>query len=109
MSLAACMVTKAGGLTLSEALSLRVPLFIYKPFAGQEKENAAFFSEKGIAAVSKHADELASQIRYFFSNELYALEIKHRMEAMQRKSASSYIVKDIVSKIRQQMTVSCPE
>jgi processive 1,2-diacylglycerol beta-glucosyltransferase len=107
MSLASCMVTKAGGLTLSEAVSLQVPLFIYKPFGGQEKENAAFFSEKGMAAVSNHAEELLSQIRHFFSNSLYAFEMKHRMASMQRKSASIFIVKDVVSKIRQQISLSC--
>ena len=34
-----CMITKSGGITLSEALAVQLPLVLYKPFPGQEKEN----------------------------------------------------------------------
>lgn len=48
MSQAACIITKAGGLTVTEAIVLRLPLFIYKPHAGQEKENALYLSSRGL-------------------------------------------------------------
>lgn len=49
------IVSKAGGLTCSEALIKRTPLVVFKPTPGQEVENARFL-EAGGAAV--HADSL---------------------------------------------------
>jgi len=50
------LVSKAGGLTCSEALVKAVPLVIFKPTPGQEVANAAYL-EHGGAAI--HADSIA--------------------------------------------------
>jgi len=100
MAISSCIVSKAGGLTLSESLALRIPLFIYKPFAGQEKENALFLSKKGVASISYHTEELAEQVRRLLSNELLAAEIKHRMARLQSKCATEFIVEDVLATIR---------
>ncbi len=47
MKMATIMVTKPGGITLSEALALRVPLLLYRSVPGQEQENAMFLEKKG--------------------------------------------------------------
>jgi processive 1,2-diacylglycerol beta-glucosyltransferase len=96
MSISYCIVTKAGGLTLSEAIALKIPLFIYKPIAGQEKENAIFLSEKRVASISDNSEELVEKIRRFLSKEAYSEEIKCRMAALQKGPAVSYIVNDII-------------
>ena len=49
MSVADIVITKAGGLTVSEALTKGVPMLIYKPIPGQEERNAAFLAKKGAA------------------------------------------------------------
>lgn len=41
-----CMITKPGGITLSEAAALQVPVILYKPVPGQENENAMYFERK---------------------------------------------------------------
>ena len=41
------MITKPGGITLSEAARLQVPVILYKPVPGQENENAMYFERKG--------------------------------------------------------------
>lgn len=53
MRRASCIITKAGGITLSEAIQIRTPIVIYKPFSGQERENALYLERKGAAAVAK--------------------------------------------------------
>ncbi|MFE5322420.1 glycosyltransferase [Paenibacillus sp. NPDC056579] len=99
MALSSCIISKAGGLTLSESLALRIPLFIYKPFAGQEKENAIFLSNKGVASISYSTEELTDQIRRFFGDELLSAEIKYRMERIQSKCAAEFIVEDVLRTI----------
>lgn len=99
MALSSCIVTKAGGLTLSEALTLRLPVFIFKPFAGQEKENALFFANKGIAEIASGTKELEEQIVRFLADETYAMNIQQRMEALRKTEAAAFIVHDVLRTI----------
>ena len=62
MALSDLIVTKPGGLTTSEALALRLPMLLYKPLPGQEKDNAVFLSEAGAAVEASSAAELHDQI-----------------------------------------------
>jgi processive 1,2-diacylglycerol beta-glucosyltransferase len=96
MAVSSCIVTKAGGLTITEALTLRLPIFIFKPFPGQEKENALFLAEKGAARISQSTDELAAQLQAFLSNETIGQDMKRCMSFQQRGIAAELIVKDIL-------------
>jgi len=57
MAVSDMAVTKAGGLTISEALAIGVPLVIHKPIPGQEEENAKFLLRHGAAVLSKDASK----------------------------------------------------
>ncbi|MGO4272118.1 hypothetical protein AB4Z22_20145, partial [Paenibacillus sp. TAF58] len=89
----------AGGLTLAESLSLKVPVFIFQPYAGQEKDNATYFSKKGVASISYHIYELVNQIQDYLSNDAYAAQIKSRMDSLHRERATERIVKDVLRSI----------
>lgn len=65
MRRAYAVVTKAGGITLTEALHARVPLLIHKPYLGQERENALYFADRGAAKISHDEEQLAQHIRQF--------------------------------------------
>ncbi len=47
MTVADIIITKAGGLTVSEALTKGVPMIIYKPIPGQEEQNTSFLVRSG--------------------------------------------------------------
>lgn len=49
MDAADCIVTKPGGLTSSEALAKRIPIFMVNPIPGQEDRNVEFFLNNGAA------------------------------------------------------------
>jgi processive 1,2-diacylglycerol beta-glucosyltransferase len=55
MAISAMAVTKAGGLTVSEAIATGLPLVIHRPIPGQEEENAKFLLRHGAAVLSKEA------------------------------------------------------
>lgn len=55
MALSDMAITKAGGLTVSEALAIGVPLVIHRPIPGQEEENTKFLLRNGAAVTSKDA------------------------------------------------------
>ncbi|WP_282938469.1 glycosyltransferase [Paenibacillus sp. RC67] len=105
MAISSCIVSKAGGLTLSESLALQIPVFIFKPFAGQEKENAVFLSSKGVASISHNIEELTKQVSQFFSDDYRSIDIKRRMKLLQPKCAADFIAEDVLNTIGRRVTV----
>ncbi|HEY8532105.1 MAG TPA: glycosyltransferase [Limnochorda sp.] len=63
MTAADLLVSKAGGLTISEALAKGLPMLVYRPIPGQEEGNAAFLVAHGAARVTWEPDELVAQVQ----------------------------------------------
>jgi len=99
MAQASCIITKAGGLTLAETLALQVPVFIFRPFPGQEKDNATYLSKKGVAFIAYEINELTSQIEYMMNNGSYAKQIKEQMAVLHQTKAADAIVRDVLSRV----------
>ncbi len=62
MHAADVLVTKPGGLTISEALAARVPLILLPPLPGQEERNARCLVSRGAALRARSPAELARSI-----------------------------------------------
>lgn len=90
---ASCMVTKAGGVTLSEAMQSGIPTLVYRPFPGQEKENALYLQQKGLASVSYSIEELAEEAERILAGERAELR---GAEALPDGRAADVIVEEIV-------------
>lgn len=56
------LVTKAGGLTVSEALAMRLPLLIYRPLPGQEEANVEFLVRHRAARVFHDRPSLVHEV-----------------------------------------------
>jgi processive 1,2-diacylglycerol beta-glucosyltransferase len=52
MSMADLIITKPGGITLTEALSMELPMLLFRPIPGQEEQNAAFALQCGVAQLA---------------------------------------------------------
>lgn len=76
------IITKAGGLTVSEALTKQLPLIIYKPIPGQEEENAHYVQKIGAGIVAETEAELGRLINYFLRNP-------EEVEKMRRKAVGA--------------------
>jgi len=57
MGKAHLLLTKAGGVTLFEAIAVRTPLLVFPPFLEQEKENARFIQDTGIGRILEEGAE----------------------------------------------------
>ena len=62
MSASDIIITKAGGLTVSEALTKRLPMVIYRPIPGQEEENAQYLERIGAGRTAVTEEELEDLI-----------------------------------------------
>ena len=49
MSAADCLITKPGGLTVTEALAKKLPMLLVNPLPGHEERNAEFLVNNGVA------------------------------------------------------------
>lgn len=56
------LVSKAGGLTMTEAITKELPVLVFDPIPGQEVKNAQYFSDIGAAMYLKDLDELKDGI-----------------------------------------------
>ncbi|SPF40405.1 UDP-N-acetylglucosamine:LPS N-acetylglucosamine transferase [Candidatus Desulfosporosinus infrequens] len=80
MEVSDLIITKAGGLTVSEALTKHLPLVIFKPIPGQEDENAQFVQRSGAGYVAGTEEELERLLNRFLNNP-------EDIERMQEKAA----------------------
>lgn len=94
-----CMITKSGGITLSEALAVQLPLIIIKPVPGQEKENALYFEKKGAAIIANNVYQLVNSTIELVNNPSLLNAMKKNMKKMYNKSSSDKIVEDVVESI----------
>ncbi|MGO4547685.1 glycosyltransferase [Paenibacillus sp. 2TAB23] len=101
MSLSDCLVTKPGGVTLSEGITAGLPLFIYRPVPGQEKQNAQYLAAKGAATISYEAAELTGQILKLVHDPLRLTNSKLSIKQLpSSQMAADSIILDILSNIR---------
>ncbi|WP_028612727.1 MGDG synthase family glycosyltransferase [Paenibacillus harenae] len=101
MAISGCLITKPGGVTLSEAIAAGLPIFIYRPVPGQEKQNALYLQSKGAAILAYAPEELASQITKLLGDPLRLAASRlctKQLQASQTPAES--IVLDILSNLR---------
>ncbi|WP_404442272.1 diglucosyl diacylglycerol synthase [Sutcliffiella horikoshii] len=106
--LASVMITKPGGITLSEATATGTPLILYKPVPGQEKENALFFSEKGAALIAKDREELLLSIDSLLKNKEKQLSLQASIRRLYLPTSQGMIMTDILNESEKIMRIGYP-
>ena len=74
------IITKAGGITLFEAIFSEIPIYVIKPFLYQEIENAKYIEDTGIGKVIWHnGTDIYEDVTSLIKNELLLEVIKTNM------------------------------
>ena len=68
MTAADIIITKAGGLTVSEALTKHIPMIIFKPIPGQEENNAKFVEEIGAGRIAFSDEQFVEIMNELITN-----------------------------------------
>lgn len=68
MSISDLVVTKPGGLTITESLASALPILIINPLPGQEEENAEFLEQSGVAVWLRKNDSPDTVIHNLLSS-----------------------------------------
>ncbi|GGN99618.1 MGDG synthase family glycosyltransferase [Saccharibacillus kuerlensis] len=98
MRMSDCIVTKPGGITLAESLACRLPIFLFRPVPGQERNNAVYLEDKGAAFISRSADELAAQIAGLLGDPGKLQAARERSAALGHPKASDEIADDLITR-----------
>ena len=92
MAAADVLVTKAGGMTLAEAMAAEAPLLLHGSLPGQERRNERFAARAGIALVARHHSELAPLLERAFDEPELLERLRARMRRLRRPDATRRIV-----------------
>ena len=69
MAAADVLLTKSGGLTTTEAMTVGTPLLIVHPIRGCETANAEFFEKRGLAAYARSVEEITDKLKALLKDD----------------------------------------
>ena len=91
MELSDCIVTKSGGLTISEALSKKLPMIIIQPIPGQETRNAKVLARYGAALCANKPEKVRDYVRDFIKFPEKIIGMKARINFLAYPDAAKDI------------------
>ncbi len=98
MAAADLLVTKAGGMTLAEALAAELPLLAYGSLPGQERRNERFASRCGIALVARSRRELGRALERALGEPELLERLRANMARLRRPDASRRVVAAVLER-----------
>ncbi|MBY9078188.1 UDP-N-acetylglucosamine 2-epimerase [Paenibacillus sp. HN-1] len=110
MSFSDGLLTKAGGITLTEAMAKSLPVIVYRPLPGQEAGNARWLAGRNLIDVAKNEEELIAAIRRL-EQPVFREERKRVMREYAGNCSSELIVDEALRalELRQPVRQSSPE
>lgn len=94
--ISSCMITKPGGITLSEATALGVPVILYKPVPGQERENALFFEKKKSAVIVNDYKEMKEVVLNLLEDKKTLEVMRKNIKKMYHPNAAKAVLEDMI-------------
>lgn len=95
MAISDILITKPGGITVSEALAVGLPMILIEPIPGQEEANADYLIEQGAAVKARNLSVLIHKM----SNLMRKREELDKMSQVAKKISKPFAGKLIIEKI----------
>ncbi|MBI4669287.1 MAG: glycosyltransferase [Elusimicrobia bacterium] len=89
------LITKAGALTISEALAFGLPMIICRPIPGQEEGNAAFLAKSGAAVRADEAEDVVKEADRLFHCPALLAKMRHAARRLARPQAAHQIAQEL--------------
>jgi len=97
MSISDLVVTKPGGLTITESLASGLPIIVINPIPGQEVENAEFLEKQGVAVWIRKTENPEEAVADLLSNPEQLKHMKIKSKLLAKKSSTADICKTILN------------
>ena len=98
MSISDLVVTKPGGMTITESLASNLPMILINPIPGQEEENAEFLESKGAGIWIKKNDDVIEILEKLFNNKNKLKEIKENTRLLANVNSTRDICEILLKK-----------
>ena len=92
MAAADLVVTKPGGLTISECLALGKPMLLVSPIPGQEEHNAGFLMEEGAAWLAYDSIGLAYKVARLMAAPEQLARMAHKSRGLGKPGAARRVL-----------------
>ncbi|MEA4849345.1 MAG: glycosyltransferase [Clostridiaceae bacterium] len=89
MDLSDCIITKPGGVSVSEVLSREKPLVVFSPLPGQEHENVEFLLNSGAAVTVSDVEKIPVLINQIFGSKI-RMKCFKELSGLLKKPHSTY-------------------
>jgi processive 1,2-diacylglycerol beta-glucosyltransferase len=97
-------ITKPGGLTSSECLTMGLPMIIVSPIPGQEERNADYLLEQGVALKACDDNAVAWRIELLL-NDPYRLEtMRKNARLIGRPDSARTVLETVLGRIAEKTT-----
>jgi len=99
MAVADILVSKPGGLTVSESMARGLPMAIFRPIPGQEMANLRLVLSRGAGFHARTVTELKTGLRRFFQDEEVSGHMRDAARKLGRPKAAFTIARDVLGRI----------
>lgn len=99
MSCADLIVTKPGGLTVSESIAKELPMAIFRSYDGQEKDNANYLESHNLALILEEGKEGSNQINRLIHDDMALQTMRNNIKTFKKENSSQNIYRLIKEKL----------
>ena len=99
MSAADIIVTKPGGLTVSESIAKELPMAIFRSYDGQEKDNAEYLEKHSLAVVMKEGREGVNMLNKLLDDDVALQTMRNNLRTFKKEYSSKNIYRLIKEKL----------
>ncbi|PKQ29323.1 MAG: hypothetical protein CVT60_05940 [Actinobacteria bacterium HGW-Actinobacteria-10] len=100
MCAADVLVGKAGGLTVSEALAMQLPLIIYNPVPGQEVYNVDFLVNYGAGLFARDEEDVVEKVRFLSSHPVRLGQMSENAGTIGMPGATQTVCERVLAALR---------
>ena len=97
MAMSDLLVTKPGGITVSESLATGLPMILIEPIPGQEEANADYVVEQGAAVKARNVSSLVYKLQHLIKDPERLGAMSRRASEISHADAARRIVEQIAS------------
>lgn len=97
MDAADCIVTKPGGLSVTESLAKKLPMIFVNPIPGQEYRNVEFLVNNGVGLYTTKTFTVEDALNIYLNDKERSEELKHAVGRLSKPNAAEEIGKFVLS------------
>lgn len=98
MAVSDLLITKPGGMTTSEAVSVGVPMLLYRPLPGQEQDNAAYCVDAGTALQANDEEDLSKKLHFLLNSPSRLSLMRLRAESIRVPDSGMHALQAIMER-----------